>query len=378
MSQTVHDLPLPVSSPLSNFLRTPINWLLIFVPITLILERVPNAPAPLVFFSAGISIVPVAALIVRATEQLATRTGDAIGGLLNATFGNAPELIISLVALRAGYLDMVRASLVGAILANLLLALGVAFLTGGLRFHDQKFNPTAARAYSTMMFLAAISMTVPSAFSRVFAPQGVVREEKLLNIGIAVLLLVAYALYILFSLKTHSTAFASVETESAEHHEEQWSVARAVGSLVLASVLAAWMSEKLVGAAEATGHALGMSQVFIGIVFVAIVGGAAESGSAIAMARKNKMDLSLGIGLGSCIQIALFVAPLLVLTSYFIAPKPLSLSFGRAEIGSLFMAVIIGAMVSADGQANWYKGVQLITVYAIIALMFYLIPEITG
>src|ERR1041385_8606622 len=144
MSQTVHDLPLPVSSPLSNFLRAPINWLLIFVPITLILERVPNAPAPLVFFSAGISILPVAALIVRATEQLATRTGDAIGGLLNATFGNAPELIISLVALRAGYLDMVRASLVGAILANLLLALGVAFFTGGLRFHDKKFNPTAA------------------------------------------------------------------------------------------------------------------------------------------------------------------------------------------------------------------------------------------
>jgi Ca2+:H+ antiporter len=378
MSQTVHDLPLPASSPFSSFFRTPINWLLIFVPITLVLERFDGTPAPLVFFSAGIAIVPVAALIVRATEQLATRTGDAIGGLLNATFGNAPELIISLVALRAGYLDMVRASLVGAILANLLLALGVAFLTGGLRFHDQKFNPTAARAYSTMMFLAAISMSVPSAFSRVFAPQGVVREERLLNIGIACLLLVAYALYILFSLKTHSTAFASVEADDAGHHEEQWSVARAVGSLILASVLAAWMSEKLVGAAEATGHALGMSQVFIGIVFVAIVGGAAESGSAVAMARKNKMDLSVGIALGSCIQIALFVAPLLVLSSYFIAPQPLSLSFGRAEMGSLFMAVLIGAMVSGDGQSNWYKGIQLITVYAIIALMFYLIPEITG
>ena len=378
MSQTVHDLPLPSSSPLSRFLRAPINWLLIFVPITLVLEHLPGTAAPLVFFSAGIAIVPIAALIVRATEQLATRTGDAIGGLLNATFGNAPELIISMVALRAGYLDMVRASLVGAILANLLLALGVAFLAGGLRFHDQKFNPNAARAYSTMMFLAAISMTVPSAFSRVFAPQGVVREEKLLNIGIACLLLVAYGLYILFSLKTHSSAFASVESDDAEHHEEQWSVARAVGSLVLASVLAAWMSEKLVGAAEATGHALGMSQVFIGIVFVAIVGGAAESGSAVAMARKNKVDLSLGIALGSCIQIALFVAPLLVLTSYFTAPQPFSLSFGRAEIGSLFMAVIIGAMVSADGQSNWYKGIQLITVYAIIALMFYLIPEIAG
>jgi len=378
MSQTVHDLPLPASSALNAFVRTPINWLLIFVPITLILERFEGAPAPLVFFSAGIAIVPVAALIVRATEQLATRTGDAIGGLLNATFGNAPELIISLVALRAGYLDMVRASLVGAILANLLLALGVAFFTGGLRFHDQKFNPTAARAYSTMMFLAAISMTVPSAFSRVFAPQGIVREEKLLNVGIACLLLVAYGLYILFSLKTHSTAFASVETDEGEHHEQQWSVTRAVGSLILASVLAAWMSEKLVGAAEATAHALGMSQIFIGIVFFLIVAATTESGSAVAMARKNKMDLSLGIGLGSCIQIALFVAPLLVLLSYFIAPQPLSLSFGRAEIGSLFMAVIIGAMVSADGQANWYKGVQLITVYAIIALMFYLMPEITG
>jgi len=378
MSQTVHELPIPMSSPLNNFLRTPINWLLIFVPITLILEHLPNAPAPLVFFSAGIAIVPVAALIVRATEQLATRTGDAVGGLLNATFGNAPELIIALVALKAGYLDMVRASLVGAILANLLLALGVAFLTGGIKFHDQKFNPTAARAYSTMMFLAAISMTVPSAFSRVFSPQGVIREEKLLNIGIACLLLVAYALYILFSLKTHTSAFASVEAASGEHHEEQWSVARAVGSLVLASVLAAWMSEKLVGAAEATGHALGMSQVFIGIVFVAIVGGAAESGSAVAMARKNKMDLSVGIALGSCIQIALFVAPLLVLLSYFIAPQPFSLSFGRAEIGSLFMAVMVGAMVCGDGQSNWYKGIQLVTVYAIIALMFYLMPEIAG
>src|SRR5262245_41278238 len=238
MSQTAHDLPLPASSLVSQFLHTPINWLLIFVPITLVLERVEGAPAPLVFFSAGISIVPIAALIVRATEQLATRTGDAIGGLLNATFGNAPELIISLVALRAGYLDMVRGARVGAILANLWLALGVAFLTGGLRFHDQKFNPTAARAYSTMMFLAAISMTVPSAFSRFFAPQGIVREEKLLNIGIACLLLVAYGLYILFSLKTHSSAFASVEAAEGEYHEEQWSVARAVGSLLLASVLA--------------------------------------------------------------------------------------------------------------------------------------------
>jgi len=368
---------IPVSTPFNQFLKRPINWLLVFVPIVVVLERLRDIPAPVIFFSAALAIIPMAALIVRATEQLATRTGDAIGGLLNATFGNAPELIISLVALRAGYLDMVRASLVGAILANLLLALGAAFLVGGLRFHEQRFNATAARTYSTMMFLAAISMTVPSAFSRYFAPETVIREKQLLNIGIALLLLIAYGLYVLYSLKTHSASFTSVEIEQHEdHHEEQWSVPRAVGSLLLASVLAAFMSEKLVGAAEATGHALGMSQVFIGIVFVAIVGGAAESLSAIAMARKNKMDLSVGIGLGSCIQIALFVAPLLVLASYFIAPQPLDLSFGRAEIGALFMAVVVGAMVSGDGQSNWFKGVQLITVYAMIALMFYLMPEL--
>ena len=363
---------------LKSFLQKPLNWLLIFIPLTVALEHLSHVSATVLFFMAALAILPIAAQIVGATEQLATRTGDAVGGLLNATFGNAPELIIALVALKAGYLDMVRASLVGAILANLLLALGIAFLTGGIKFHEQKFNPTAARAYGSMLFLAAVSLTVPSAFSRLFAPNEVVRQEQLLNIGIAVLLLIAYGLYILYSLKTHKGAFESVESEGDEaaHHEEQWSVARAVITLVVASVLAAFMSEILVGAAEETGKALGMSQVFIGIVFVAVVGGAAESGSAIAMGRKNKMDLSVGIALGSSIQIALFVAPLLVLASYFIAPLPLELAFSRAEIGSLFMAVLIGVMVCGDGQANWYKGIQLITVYSIIGLMFYLIPDI--
>ena len=365
-------------TPLSNFLRKPMNWLLLFIPLTVALEHLAHVSAPVLFFMAAVAIVPIAAQIVGATEQLATRTGDAVGGLLNATFGNAPELIIAFVALKAGYLEMVRASLIGAILANLLLALGIAFLLGGFRYHEQRFNATAARAYSTMMFLAAVSMTVPSAFSRVFAPNEVIRQEQLLNIGIAVLLLIVYGLYILFSLRTHTSSFASVDSESHAHHEEQWSVARAVITLLASSVLAAWMSEILVGAAEETGKALGMSQLFIGIVFVAIVGGAAESGSAIAMARKNKMDLSVGIASGSCIQIALFVAPLLVLASYFVAPQPLELAFGRAEMGSLFIAVMIGALVSGDGQGNWYKGVQLITVYAIIALMFYLMPQLAG
>ena len=272
---------------------------------------------------------------------------------------------------------MVRASLVGAILANLLLALGLSFLLGGLKSHDQKYNPVATRTYSTMMFIAAISMAVPSAFSRVFAPSGVVKQEQLLNIGIAVVLLLAYGLYLVYSLKTHKASFESVQEEAGgEEHEAEWSIGRSTVTLIGASVLAAVMSEILVGAAEGTGKQLGLSEVFIGIIFLAIIGGAAESGSAIAVARKNKMDLSMGIALGSSIQIALFVAPVLVIASYFIAPRPLDLAFNRAEIGSLGIAVLIGAMVSGDGQSNWYKGVQLLTIYSIIAMMFYLIPVI--
>src|SRR5215208_8398527 len=220
-----HDSTSQLDAPFGGFLRSPVNWLLLFVPVTAALEHVGPAPPPVLFFSAALAIVPIARLIVISTEQLATRTGDAIGGLLNATFGNAPELIISLVALRAGYLNMVRASLVGAILANLMLALGVAFLLGGLRHHEQRFNPAATRAYSTMMFVAAVSMAVPSAFSRYVAPQGVIRQEQLLNLSIAVLLLVAYGLYVLFSLKTHRSAFASVEGGEGHGHEgAQWSV----------------------------------------------------------------------------------------------------------------------------------------------------------
>ena len=372
-NELIHSRP----SSIAEFFASPINWLFAFIPITLVLEQLHSVPPTVIFFSAALSIIPIAALIVRATEQLAHRTGDAVGGLLNATFGNAPELIISVVALRAGYLSMVRASLIGAIVANLLLALGLSYLLGGLRNHDQKFNPVATRTYSTMMFIAAVSMTIPSAFSRVFAPTGVVRQEQILNIGIAIILLLAYGLYLLYTLKTHKASFTSVDHETEHDAEEaEWSIRRSVLTLVGASALAALMSEILVGAAEGTGKQLGLSEVFIGIVFLAIIGGAAESGSAIAVARKNKMDLSLGIALGSSIQIALFVAPILVLASYFIAPEPLDLAFNRAEIGSLGIAVLIGAMISGDGQSNWYKGVQLITVYAIIAMMFYLIPVI--
>ncbi len=358
-------------------LKPSLNWLFVFIPVTVVAEHAGTMPASAVFFSAALAIVPIARLIVMATEQISTRTGDSVGGLLNATFGNAPELIITFVALKAGYLDMVRGALIGAILANLLLALGIAFLLGGFRHRDQQFNPAAAHAYSTMMLLAVISLIVPSAFSRYFAPEGTIPQEQLLNLGIAVVLLLAYGLYLVFSLVTHPRVFASADGTGDAHHEgPPWSLPRAIGGLLAAAVLAAWMSEILVGVAEETGKALGMSQTFIGIVFLAIIGGAAESSSAIAMARKNKMDLSVGIALGSCIQIALFVAPVLVLMSYVIAPQPFDLSFNRAEVGSLFLAVLIGTLVCGDGQSNWFKGVQLTTVYVIIALMFYFIPEV--
>jgi Ca2+:H+ antiporter len=221
-------------------------------------------------------------------------------------------------------------------------------------------------------------MTVPGAFSRNFTPEDGMRQEQLLNLGIAFVLLLAYGLYLVFSLRTHPGSFASVESErEAQHEGKQWGALRAVGSLIGTSILAAWMSEILVGAAEGTGIALGMSQTFIGIVFLAIVGSAAETGSAIAMARKNKMDLSVGIAMGSSMQIALFVAPVLVLASYLIAPRPLDLSFTRVEVGSLFLGVFIGAIVCGDGQSNWFKGVQLITIYVIFALMFYFAPSVS-
>ena len=355
-----------------------INWLLVFIPISVALEHA-HVSAPVLFFSAALAIVPIARLIVLSTEQLATRTGDAIGGLLNATFGNAPELIIALVALKAGYFDMVRASIIGAILANLMLATGIAFFLGGLRNHTQEYNAGAARLYSSMMLISAISLGVPSAFNRFFSPEATIREEKIMNLGTAFVLLASYALYLVFLLKTHPDFFKSVAgkkggQEEHDHEGPPWSVGRAVGMLVGASLLAAWMSEILVGAAEGTGKALGMSEVFIGIVFLAIVGGAAESGSAIAMARKNKLDLTVGIAMGSSIQIALFVAPVLVLASGFIAPEPLELSFSRAEIGILFLSVLVGAIVVGDGRSNWYKGVQLMLVYAMIAILFYFLP----
>jgi Ca2+:H+ antiporter len=356
-------------------MKPSINWFIVFIPVAVALEHMEGMPAPLIFFSAALAILPVAAMIVRATEQIASRVGDTIGGLLNATFGNAPELIITLVALKAGLFNMVRASLAGAIMANLLLALGIAFLLGGIRYHEQQYNPAASRVYATMMLIAVISLSIPSGFRRVLGGDEPMVYEQSLNLGVALALLVAYLLSLLFMLKTHPDLFKSVSGEEQTHTEsERWSVGRAVITLVVGSVLAAWMSEILVGAAEGTGKSLGMSDTFIGIIFLAIVGGAAESGSAIATARKNKVDLSIGIALGSCVQIALFVAPILVLASYVISPRPFMLAFSRTEILSMFLTILIGTIVASDGRSQWFKGVQLITLYLVIAMMFYFLP----
>jgi Ca2+:H+ antiporter len=356
-------------------LKPSIHWLLIAVPVAAAMDA-SGAPAPLVFFCAAVAIVPLASLIVHSTEHLAARTGPALGGLLNATFGNLPELIIALVALRAGLVEMVRASLIGALLANLLLALGLAFLLGGLRHHVQEYNPAAARMYASMMLLAAISMAVPSTFHR-FLGGAAPRHAGALDSGVAVVLLAAYVLYLIFMLRTHPEVFAATQVEQSDTGTA-WSVARATGTLVASSLGAAWMSEVLVGAAEATGHALAMSPLFIGMVLLAAIGGAAESGAAIAMAGKNKMDLSVGIAMGSSIQIALFVTPVLVLSSRLIAPQRLTLSFSRVEIGALFLGVLIGTLVAGDGRSHWFKGVQLVAFYLILAAMFYLVPAETG
>ena len=349
-----------------------LNALLAFVPVALALERLtPDRPA-LVFLAAALGIIPLAGLLVQSTEQVALRTGDTVGGLLNATFGNAPELIISFVALRSGYADMVRASLIGAILANLLLGLGLAYFLGGIRYHVQEFNPVEARMQASMMFMAVISLMVPGGYHTLFTAQPP-HYEHYLSIGIAAVLLTSYALGLLFMLRTHPEDFTSKE-KHAETEEARWALPRAVGVLVAASVGAAVMSEMLVGSVEGASASLGMSKAFVGMMVLAIIGGAAELGSAVTMARRNRMDLALGIAMGSSIQIALFVAPVLVLLSFFFAPAPFTLAFTRGEITLLFLSVLIGMIVAGDGRSNWYKGVQLLSVYLIFAILFFMIP----
>lgn len=350
------------------------HWMLVFVPVALLIDRLAGVGAPARFLIAALAIVPVARLIGNSTEQLAHYTGDSIGALLNGMFGNLPELIICIVALKAGLYAMVASSLIGAILFNLLLVLGLSFLVGGLRQHTMEFNAGAVRVYTTMMFIAVISLALPSIYEASFATgQPSIAQDKI-NIGLAMLLSLLYGFYLLYMIRTHPEEFASVGGESEEEGGGRWSLSLCIGVLVASSVVAALLSEVLVGAVEGTGEALGLSQAFLGIVLLASVGGVAEGMSAVTMARKGRLDLSIGIALGSCILIALFVAPVLVFASYFIGARPFHLSFSTGGVGLLFLTVLIGAMVSSGGSGNWYKGVQLIAVYLMIALLLYFVP----
>jgi Ca2+:H+ antiporter len=352
-------------------MRNPLNWLLLLAPVAVALDLSGRGSAIELFFASALAIVPLAALLGRATEQLSLRAGARVGGLLNATFGNAPELIIAITGLRAGLVDMVKSATVGAILANQLLALGLAFLCGGLRHHEQRFDARGVGVQSSVLMIAATAMIVPALFHN-FLPGAGLRAERDLNVAIAIVLLVAYALHLVFVLWTHPDFFEQAAETATEG--EAWSARTSVAVLLGTSLLIAWLSEALVGAVEGAGRSLGMSEVFIGVVVLSVVSASTESSAAIMMARKNRIDLALGITTGSSIQVALLVLPILVLLSQLVGPRPMDLLITNAGVTIVFLTVLMGAMVANDGSSNWYKGVALIAVYAIIAILCYFLP----
>jgi Ca2+:H+ antiporter len=377
-----------VSAAKSSWLKPSLDWLLIFVPIAFALRYVEawrNQTA--LFIVSALAIIPIAGWMGNATEQLAHRMGEGIGGLLNASFGNAAELIIALMALRAGHIEVVKASITGSIIGNLLLVLGVSIFAGGLRYKRQRFNKTAARASCTALILAAAALVIPTVFHHAAAqhPGGwTPAAEQHLSLAIAVVLLATYGAMLIFSLVTHKQLFVGGEGDighaaaagaaaAEDDHEIPWSVGKAVGVLLVATVAVAWVSEFLVGAVEAARQTLGVTEVFVGVVIVAIVGNAAEHSTAVTMAMKNKMDLALGIAVGSSLQIALFVAPVLVFSSYAFAHR-LNLEFTIPEIVAVVMAAFVTDQISGDGESNWLEGVQLLALYIILGVLFYFLP----
>ncbi len=375
-----------MSAAKSSWMRPSLDWLLVFVPVAIALRYVPawsNGTA--LFLVSALAIIPIAGWMGHATEQLAHRMGEGIGGLLNASFGNAAELIIALMALRAGHIEVVKASITGSIIGNLLLVLGASIFAGGVRFKQQKFNKTAARSSCTALILAAAALVIPTIFHHAAAqtPGGwTPLAEQRLSLAIAVVLIATYGAILVFSLVTHKQLFVGAEADIADddpktpddpHAEKPWSVGKAVAVLLVATCAVAWVSEFLVGAVEAAQHSLGVSEIFVGVIIVAIVGNAAEHSTAITMALKNKMDLSLGIAVGSSLQIALFVAPVLVFASYFF-PHQLNLEFTLPEIAAVVIAAFVTDQIAGDGESNWLEGVQLLALYVIIGVLFYFLP----
>lgn len=356
---------------LAEFRKNPLNWLLVFVPVVIAAEHLRPEAHTALFLLSVLAIVPLASLLSEATESVAAKTGDAIGGLLNATLGNLTELVIAITALRAGMLDLVKASMVGAIVTNSLFMLGGAFLLGGLKYHRQEFNPINARTQAGMLLLATIALVVPSAVAKV-DQINVASYMRPLSLGLACILLVTYALSLLFSLKTHRDVFASVGED--EHEETPWPLPIAFGALALATLGIAVVSEIFVESVQQAATSLGMTKAFVGFIVVSLVGAAAEMTTAFSAARKNRVDLAVGVAMGSSAQIALFVAPVLLILSYFVAPAPMDLNFGGGQVLLVLLTTLTVSFVVAAGRSAWYSGIQLLAVYAIFAVTAYLLP----
>ncbi len=356
---------------------SPLDFLLVAVPTALLIRWVPgwrNDTA--LFIIAGLGIIPLAGWMGKATEHISARTGPGIGGLLNATFGNAAELIIALMAVSKGLVGIVKASITGSIIGNLLLVLGASIFAGGLKFPKQTFNRTGARISATTLTLAVIGLIIPTVFHVAAdrTPGGwSIAAEQNLSLAIAAILLATYVAWLIFSLGTHKKLFLGKSSDESPH-AETWSTGRSVAVLGIATVLVGIMSELLVGSIEAARTTLGLSEVFVGVIIVATVGNAAEHSTAVLVALKNKMELSLAIANGSSLQIALFVTPVLVFASYFFG-RPMDLEFTIPEISAVAIAVWISGQISGDGECNWLEGAQLLAVYLIIGVLFYFLPE---
>jgi len=355
----------------------PIHYLGVFIPVAVVLDLAHAGPV-LVFGAAALAVIPCAAVMGEATEAIAARTGPGIGGLLNVTFGNAPELIIAFFALTKGLQEVVKASIVGSIIGNILLVMGAAMFIGGLPRDKQTFSRTAANAQSAMLLLALAALIFPAIFQLIHGgglPH--VGEQRVdfgsdlekLSFGVAIVLLISYVAGLIFSLKTHRGVFNPYEEPGEEAH--RWTVGRAGVYLALAAVAVGVMSEILVGSISEASKDIGLSEFFVGVFVVAIVGNAAEHWVAVLVAAKDKMDLAVNIAIGSSAQIALFVAPLLVLISFVVGPDPMALVFNGYELGALLFAVLIANLVTQEGESNWFEGVQLLSLYAVLGLVFY-------
>lgn len=353
--------------------HNPLLWLLGFVPVVFIAAKFRPESHTLLFVLSVLAIVPLAALLSHATESVAAKTGDAVGGLLNATLGNLTELVIALAALRAGETMLVKASIAGAIVTNSLFMLGASFLLGGLKFHTQEFNRVGARLQAGLLFLASIALLVPSAMIGADG-DGPNRNGFLiqLSVGLAILLIAAYGLAMLFSLRTHRELFGSVA--HGEEGGEPWPVRLALATLAAVTLLVALVSEIFVESVQQAAVSMGMTPAFVGFIVVALVGAAAEMASAFSAARKDRLDLSVGIALGSASQIALFVAPVLVLLSHFIGPAPMDLRFWPGAVVAVLIATLTASLVTNSGRSAWFVGVLVLTVYLIFAMTLYLLP----